>query len=297
MTVAWIGLGNMGGPMAANLVAAGRTVRGFDLSPQATAAATAAGVQICGSAAEAAAGASIVFTMLPAGRHVRSVLTEEILPAVQPGTLVVDSSTIDIATARELHELVPAGGHRFLDAPVSGGVFGASSGTLTFMVGGAEADLDEARPYIDAMAGRVFHTGGPGNGQAAKIANNMMLGINLAATCEGAILAERLGLDAATFFNLAQVSSGDSWALRTWYPVPGVVATAGVNRDFEGGFTTDLMLKDLGLALEAAESTGTTVDFAAAVVDRLRVLAAAGYGGKDCTSLVRLLDGTLQADG
>lgn len=294
--VAWIGLGNMGGPMAANLAAAGYPVRGFDLVPEAIETARAAGVVIAESAIDAAAGADILFTMLPAGTHVRSVLTGGVLEALAPDTLVVDSSTIDIDTARELHTLVTAAGHRFLDSPVSGGVGGAASGTLTFMVGGSADDLAEATPVIEVMAGRVFHTGGPGNGQAAKIANNMMLGITLAATCEGAILAERLGLDATTFYNLAQVSSGDSWALRTWYPVPGVVEGAGVNRDFEGGFATNLMLKDLTLALQAGESTGTTLDFAAAVVQRLQQLADLGYGGKDCSSLVRLLDGSLTAE-
>lgn len=297
MTVAWIGLGNMGGPMAANLVAAGHEVRGFDLSEHAIDLARASGVTIVGSAVEAVTGADVLFTMLPAGSHVRALLTDpELLSALTPNTLVIDSSTIDIDTARDLHRLLPEAGLRFLDAPVSGGTFGASSGTLTFMVGGSETDLEEAKPYTDVMAGRVFHTGGPGNGQAAKIANNMMLGINLAATCEAAILAERLGLDAKTFYNLAMVSSGDSWALRTWYPVPGVVDTAAVNRDFDGGFATNLMLKDLSLALQAGESTGTTLDFAAAVVERLTTLADRGYGGKDCTSLVRLLDGSLDTD-
>lgn len=293
MTVGWIGLGNMGGPMAANLVAQGHDVRGFDLSEHALELARAAGVTVVDSAVDAVAEADVVFTMLPAGSHVRELLTDELLVMLKPNTLVVDSSTIDIDTARYLHQHVTAAGHRFLDAPVSGGTFGAASGTLTFMVGGAAADLEEAKPYTDVMGGRVFHTGGPGNGQAAKIANNMMLGINLAATCEAAILAERLGLDANTFFKVAQVSSGDSWALRNWYPVPGVVDTAAVNRGFEGGFATNLMLKDVSLALEAGESTGTTLDFAAAVVDRLKTLAERGFGGQDCTILVKLLDGSL----
>ncbi|AZI57741.1 3-hydroxyisobutyrate dehydrogenase [Nakamurella antarctica] len=296
MSIAWIGLGNMGGPMAANLVRAGHHVTGFDLNPAALEAAAAAGIEVAASVAEAVLSAEIVFTMLPKGEHVRSVLQgpEGILASVAPGTLIVDSSTIDIDSARQFHEQVSAAGFRFLDAPVSGGVFGAVAGTLTFMIGGADDDLAQARPFLDVMAGRVFHTGGAGNGQAAKIVNNMMLGITLAATCEGAVLAERLGLDAATFRTLASSSSGDSWPLRTWYPVPGVVETAAVNRDFEGGFATVLMHKDLSLALAAGESTHTPLDFAIAAHGRMAALIEAGYGDKDCSILVRQVDGTIQ---
>lgn len=297
MKIAWIGLGNMGGPMAANLVKAGHTVAGFDLSEAARDAAAAGGVGIAGSIAEAVSGAGIVFSMLPAGRHVQAVMSgpDGVLAHLAPGTLVVDSSTIDIDTARALHESVTAAGFRFLDAPVSGGVFGAESGKLTFMVGGADSDLAEARPLIDAMAGRVFHAGGAGSGQAAKIANNMMLGINLAALCEGSVLAARLGLDAKTFFEIASVSSGDSWALRNWYPVEGVVENAAVNRDFQGGFAINLMRKDVGLALEAGASTETDLPFAAMVVDYLDKMVELGWGGRDSASLVKLFDGSLKA--
>lgn len=297
MKIGWIGLGNMGGPMAANLVTAGHSVCGFDLSESACGAAAAAGVTIVGSVADTVADAELVFTMLPAGRHVEAVLTgpDGVLARLAPDTLVVDSSTIDVDTARRLHQTVVSGGFRFLDAPVSGGTFGAKAGKLTFMVGGIEADLTEARPAIDAMAGRVFHAGGPGTGQAAKIANNLMLGINLAALCEGSVLAGRLGLDAKVFFEIATASSGDSWAVRNWYPVPGVVDNAAVNRDFEGGFAIDLMRKDVGLALEAGSTTKTYLPFAALVVGYLDQMVELGWGGKDSTALVKLFNGSLHA--
>ena len=297
MTVAWIGLGNMGGPMAANLAAAGHQVTGFDLSDSATRIAAENGVRVARSVAETVREADIVFTMLPAGSHVKAVMSgpDGVMAHLRPGSLVVDSSTIDIDTAHELHELLTGRGFRFLDAPVSGGIFGAQAGTLTFMIGGSEVDLDDARAMIDVMAGRVFHAGGPGAGQSAKIANNMMMAINLAGLCEGAVLADRLGLDPKTFFEIAGVSSGDSWALRTWYPIPGVVETAGVNRDFTGGFLTDLALKDIRLAVAAGVTTGTDLPFATLVARKLEELSNLGYGGRDCTSLVRLVDGTLGA--
>jgi 3-hydroxyisobutyrate dehydrogenase len=295
MTIAWIGLGNMGGPMAANLVRAGHQVLGFDLTEAAKGTASQAGVKVVESVADAVRDADVVFTMLPAGGHVRSVLSgaEGILANVRPGTLIVDSSTIDIQVALELHGVVTAAGCRFLDAPVSGGIFGAQAGTLTFMVGGDPADLAGVREIIEVMAGRVFHAGGAGAGQSAKIANNMMMAVNLAGLCEGAVLADRLGLDPKVFFDIASVSSGDSWALRTWYPVAGVVETAGVNRDFVGGFLTDLALKDVRLAVAAGAATGTDLSFATLVAKKLEELSELGYGGKDCTSLVRLVDGTL----
>lgn len=298
MDIGWIGLGNMGGPMTANLVRAGHRVTGFDLSPEACEAAAAAGVTVAGSVAEAVSGAEVVFTMLPAGSHARAVILGEdgVLAHAPAGAVVVDSSTIDIQTARELHAAVAEAGFGFLDAPVSGGVSGAAAGTLTFMVGGDPAVLQRVRPAIEVMAGRIFECGGPGAGQSAKICNNMMLAITLQATCEGAVLAERLGLDAATFQQLASMSSGDSWALRTWYPIAGVVDTAAVNRDFAGGFATALLRKDLGLALQAGEETGTPLAFAQAVADRLDVITERGEAQKDCSILVRLVeDGSTSA--
>lgn len=294
MKVGWIGLGNMGGPMTANLVTAGHHVTGFDLSEPATASAAEHGVTVVGSVAEAVEGADLVFTMLPAGQHARAVITgpDGVLASAPSSALVVDSSTIDIQTARDLHEAAAAAGFAFLDAPVSGGVSGAAAGTLTFMVGGDADVLDRAREVIEVMAGRIFHCGGPGNGQAAKITNNMMLAITLQATCEGAVLADRLGLDHSTFQQLASVSSGDSWALRTWYPMPGVVETAAANRDFAGGFSTALLRKDLGLALQAGEQTATDLSFAAAVAARLDTVVENGWSDKDCSILVKLLDGS-----
>jgi 3-hydroxyisobutyrate dehydrogenase len=297
MQIAWIGLGNMGGPMAANLVAAGHDVLGFDLSRSAQDAASGKGVAVAASVADAVAGSAVVFTMLPASRHVRSVFEgpDGVLAHASPGALIIDSSTIDIDTARGLHESVPGAGFAFLDAPVSGGVAGAESGSLTFMVGGSEADLERARPVIEVLAGRIFHAGGPGSGQAAKLANNLMLGINLAATSEGTVLAARLGLDPKVFFDIASTSSGDSWALRNWYPVEGVVASAAVNRDFQGGFAVNLMRKDVGLAVEAGNTTETDLPFASLVIHYLDRMIELGWGARDSAAIVKLFDGTLPA--
>jgi 3-hydroxyisobutyrate dehydrogenase len=292
MNIAWIGLGNMGAPMATNLVKAGQVVAGFDIQEEARSQARANGVTIAASPRAAVEGAEVVFTMLPSGQHVGDIYAEA-LDAASPDALFVDCSTIDLATARELHDLVAAAGHRFVDAPVSGGVSGASAGTLTFMVGGTLDNFSAARKAIEPMAGRIFHTGGPGAGQSAKIVNNLMLGVNLAGLCEGATLADRLGLDPTTFYELAKVSSGDSWALRTWYPQPGVVETAAVNRDFAGGFSVDLFVKDLGLALGAATDTAIDLTHAAKVLEDLELVSRSGHGARDCTILVRKVDGSL----
>lgn len=299
MKVGWIGLGNMGGPMASNLVAAGHEVLGFDLSEAALQAAVAGGVTPADSAVDTGSGADVVFTMLPAGRHVRSVLEgpDGLLAHLSSGTLLIDSSTIDIATARDLHRTVAGAGFALLDAPVSGGVFGARSGGLTFMIGGDQAHLERARPLIEVMAGRIFHAGGPGSGQAAKTANNMLLGVNLAALCEGSVLAGRLGLDPKVFYEIASASSGDSWALRNWYPVAGVVENAAVNRDFEGGFAIDLMRKDVGLALAAGASTDTDLPFASLIAGYLDEMIELGWGGRDSAAVVKLFDGSLSAPG
>lgn len=280
--------------MAARLVSAGYEVRGFDVSEGARESARAAGVAVHSSVAAAARDVTLLITMLPNGSLVRQVLLDDgALDAATTDATIIDSSTIDIADARELHELVSQTGRHFLDAPVSGGVNGATAGTLTFMVGGDPAVLQSVSAILDVMAGRVFHTGGAGAGQAAKIVNNMMLGINLAGLCEGVVLAERLGLDARTFYELASVSSGDSWALRTWYPVAGVVETAAVNRDFAGGFATDLLAKDLKLALTAGEANGVPLPHAVAVAQAMKELQDLGHGGEDCTVLVRRAAGDI----
>ncbi|MCQ9369272.1 3-hydroxyisobutyrate dehydrogenase [Brevibacterium sp. 50QC2O2] len=291
-TIAWIGLGNMGRPMTKNLVAAGHTVKGFDLVPEAVAAAAADGVTPAVSAADALAGADIAFTMLPKGEHCRAAYfgDDGIFALASQDTLLADSSTIDVATAKDLHQAAREHGFRFIDSPVSGGVTGAAAATLTFMLGGTDADVAEARPIIDVMAGNVFHAGGDGAGQAAKIVNNMQLAISMQGVVEGAVLAQRLGLDPKTFFDIAKVSSGDSWPLRTWYPVPGVSPTAASNNGFEPGFSTMLMHKDVGLALAGAQEAGIDLPAATLVHENLSKLIEEGLGNKDTTILIKQID-------
>lgn len=294
--VAWIGLGNMGGPMTANMVKAGHTVRGFDLSAEALAAAVGHGAAPADSIADAVSGADVVFTMLPKGDHVRSVYFGDggILANAARETLLVDSSTIDVESAQAVHDAAAAAGFRFVDAPVSGGMSGAAAGTLTFMIGGESGAVADASTYIEPMAGNIIPTGGATTGQAAKICNNLMLFINLASTAEGAVLAERLGLDKQVFWDIASVSSGDSWALRTWYPVAGVVPTAAANNDFAPSFTAELANKDIGLAIAAARSTDTPLEIGEHVQQLFQRLIDEGEGGKDCSRIVSLVDGSLK---
>ena len=293
--IAWIGLGNMGGSMSVNLAKAGHDVRGFDLNAEAVAAAEAGGVKPAGSIADAVDGADVVFTMLPKGEHARAVyLGEEgVLAHADTRTLLVDSSTIDIASAQALHDAAAAAGFRFVDAPVSGGMSGAKAATLTFMIGGEAGAVAEATEYIKPMAANIIPTGGATTGQAAKICNNLMLFINLASTAEGAVLADRLGLDKQVFWDIASVSSGDSWALRTWYPVAGVVPTAASNNDFAPTFTTELANKDIGLAISAARDTGTPLEIGEHVQQLFQRLIDAGQSGMDCSAIVKLVDGSL----
>ena len=294
-TVAWIGLGNMGSRMAAHLVQAGHEVRGYDVSADAAAQAREAGLTTVESIADAVTGADAVFTMVPKGEHARAVYLGDdgVLAHADAAAILVDSSTIDIATAQELHDAAREKGLTFVDAPVSGGISGAAAGTLTFMVGGEPAAVERATTFIEPMAGNVIATGKATTGQAAKICNNLMLGINIAATCEGAVLADRLGLDRKLFWDIAHVSSGDSWALRTWYPLPGIVDTAASNTDFAPTFSTAMMLKDIDLALAAARQTDTPLDFGELMGARLRQIAEAGYEQKDCTAVVKLVDGSV----
>ena len=293
--IAWIGLGNMGGSMSVNLVKAGHDVRGFDLNAEAVAAAVAGGVKPAGSIAEAVDGADVVFSMLPKGEHARAVYLGEdgVLAHADTRTLLVDSSTIDIASAQALHDAAAAAGFRFVDAPVSGGMSGAKAATLTFMIGGEDGAVAEATEYIKPMAANIIPTGGATTGQAAKICNNLMLFINLASTAEGAVLADRLGLDKQVFWDIASVSSGDSWALRTWYPVAGVVPTAASNNDFAPTFTTELANKDIGLAISAARDTGTPLEIGEHVQQLFQRLIDSGKSGMDCSAIVKLVDGTL----
>lgn len=290
--VAWIGLGRMGLPMASHLVDAGHSVTGYDLSEDSLIKAEAVGIARAQTIKDAVAGADVVFTMLPQGADVLSVYKdpEGILAHATRSTLLIDSSTISIAACHELHSLAKEAGFRFLDAPVSGGTVGAEGGTLAFMVGGDQEAFDDASPVIEPMSANIFHTGGPTTGQVAKICNNLILFINLSATAEGAVLAERLGLDKRKFFDIASVSSADSWPLRNWYPVPGVVETAASSRDFESPtFTARLARKDVSLAVEAAHDIGETLRLGEMVQGFYDELIDDGLGEKDCSIISRLM--------
>lgn len=260
-TIAVFGLGNMGLPMAANLQAAGHEVRGFDPAPGAIDAATAAGIGVAPSAAEASGEADIVITMLPSGEHVLAAYEDGagIVGTVGTGTLLIDCSTIDVADARAAHELAAAAGLVSVDAPVSGGVVGATEGTLTFMAGGTDEAVDRATPALEAMGRRVVRCGGPGAGQAAKMCNNMLLAISMIGVSEAFVLGERLGLDHQALFDVISTSSGSCWAATVNCPVPGPVPTSPANREFVGGFATALMTKDLRLATGAADQAGVDV--------------------------------------
>lgn len=289
MKIAFIGLGHMGGPMAANLVAAGHEVRGFDVVPAALETAHRNGVGVAGSAAEAAAGADTVITMLLSGEQVIEVYSGGLLAAAAPGTLFIDSSTIDVASARKARELALAAGHRGLDAPVSGGVGGAEAGTLTFMVGAEPEDFAAAEPILSVMGARIVHCGGSGAGQAAKICNNMILGISMIAVSEAFVLGEKLGLSNQALFDVASTASGQCWALTTNCPVPGPVPTSPANRDYQPGFAGALMAKDLGLALGALESTGTDARLGTLAASIYRRFADEGGANLDFSAIVNTI--------
>lgn len=282
--VAFLGLGHMGGPMAANLVRAGYEVLAFDPVPAAQDQARKDGATVVETAGSAVAEADTVITMLPNGRIVLD-LYGEVLSAAKPGTLFVDCSTIDVADAQEAAKVAAAAGHRTLDAPVSGGVAGAAAGTLTFMVGGAAEDFAEALPLLEVMGGKVVHCGPAGVGQAAKICNNMLLGISMIGLSEAIVLGEKLGLTHDKFFDVVSTASGQSWALTSYCPVPGPVPTSPANNDYNPGFATALMTKDLGLAANALR--GNNVD------GQIGLLAAEIYNrfnqdeaGKDFSAIV-----------
>jgi 3-hydroxyisobutyrate dehydrogenase len=292
--IAFIGTGHMGGPMARNLVKAGHDVRAFDLSAAVLEPVIGAGATKAASANEAAKDADVVITMLPAGQHVRSVyLQDGILGVAKTGALLIDSSTIDMDSARAVHAAAEKAGFDFLDAPVSGGVGGAEAGTLTFMCGGSETAFNRAKPILENMGKRIVLAGGAGAGQAAKICNNMLLAISMIGTCEAFVLAERLGLDSQKLFDIASTSSGQSWSLTTYCPVPGPVPTAPSNRDYAGGFATALMLKDLKLAQAAAQNAGATTPLGAEATQLYSLFAAKGHGGLDFSGIVRMLRGEL----
>jgi 3-hydroxyisobutyrate dehydrogenase len=300
-TIGFIGLGNMGGPMAANLVKAGHQVVGFDLSTAALDLFVKAGGTRAASAAEAAKAGETVVTMLPAGPHVRAVYTGEgggggkarrgrgILTTARPGALLIDCSTIDVETARTVAGAAKKSGFGMLDAPVSGGVGGAAAGTLTIMVGGTAKDFGRAEPILAAMGKTIVHAGPAGNGQAAKICNNMILGISMIAVCEGFALAERLGLDFQKLFDISSKSSGQCWSLTNYCPVPGPVPTSPANRDYKPGFTADMMLKDLNLAQQAAQASGAMTPLGANAAALYSLMVKGGAGPADFSAMFRFL--------
>ncbi len=280
MKIAFIGLGNMGLPMAANLLKAGHKVVGFDLAAASLEKHVANGGQAAGSVAEAVAGAVVVITMLPAGKHVAAVLPE-ILAAVSGTPLLIDSSTIDVETARRVAAEAAAHGIAMLDAPVSGGVGGATAGTLTFMVGGTESAFACGLSVLQAMGKNIVHAGEPGAGQAAKICNNMILGISMIGVSEAFVLADRLGLDRQKLFDIASTSSGQCWSLTSYCPVPGPVPNSPANRGYQPGFAATLMLKDLLLAQQAAEAGGAPTPLGAHAARVYQALVESGDGDRD----------------
>jgi 3-hydroxyisobutyrate dehydrogenase len=293
MRVGFIGLGNMGGPMAANLVTAGHQVTGFDVAAGGRDRLAAAGGTQAPGVAAAIAGAEIVITMLPAGPEVREVYegADGILAAAAPGALVIDSSTIDVATARAVAASAAAHGFDMLDAPVSGGVAGATAASLTFMVGGSEPGFARAVPLLQAMGKTIVHAGPAGTGQAAKICNNLILGISMIAVSEAFALADRLGLDRQKLFDISAKSSGQCWSLTSYCPAPGPVPAAPSNRGYAPGFTAAMMLKDLKLAQAAAQATGAASPLGAEAAALYQMLANAGLGSKDFSIMFPFLGG------
>jgi 3-hydroxyisobutyrate dehydrogenase len=289
-TIAFIGLGHMGGPMAANLVKAGHTVAGFDLVAASCDAAREAGLAIAGSVREAVADAEAVVTMLPAGQHVLSVWSD-ILPAMKPGTLAIDCSTIDVESARKAHAIAKERGCPALDAPVSGGVGGAKAATLTFMTGGGADAFGRAEPILTQMGKRVVYCGEAGAGQAAKICNNMILGISMIGVCEAFVLAEKLGLSAQALFDVASTASGQCWSLTSYCPAPGPVPASPANNDYKPGFAAALMLKDLRLAQEAALTSGAATPLGAEAAQLYALFAGAGHAGDDFSGIINFLRG------
>ncbi|AVT02973.1 3-hydroxyisobutyrate dehydrogenase [Paracidovorax avenae] len=294
MKIAFIGLGNMGGPMALNLHKAGHDVGAFDLSRPACDRLAADGVRIATDAGACVAGAEVVISMLPASPHVEALFLGSgqqpgLLPQLAAGTLVIDCSTIAAATSRKVAEAARERGIAFIDAPVSGGTGGAVAGTLTFMVGGDAADLERARPVLEKMGANIFHAGGVGAGQTAKICNNMLLGILMAGTSEALALGVANGLDPAVLSEIMRRSSGGNWALEKYNPWPGVMPQAPASKDYAGGFGTDLMLKDLGLAQENATAVKAATPLGGLARSLYAAHSLAGHGGLDFSSILRLV--------
>ncbi|HEY4043353.1 MAG TPA: 3-hydroxyisobutyrate dehydrogenase [Rhodopila sp.] len=293
-TIGFIGLGNMGGPMAANLVKAGHTVTGYDLNPASLDALARAGGKVASSSADAAKGASVIITMLPAGEHVRQVYLHQggLIDVTAPEKpLLIDCSTIDVDSARTVATAAETAGLVMLDAPVSGGTAGAGNATLTFMVGGTEAAFARGKPVLEAMGKNIFHAGGPGAGQAVKICNNMMLAINMVGVAEGFLLAQKLGLDWNKLHQICATATANSWALSNYCPAPGPVPAAPSNRDYAPGFAAALMVKDVKLSQAAADATGSPTPLAAQALSFYQQVVDAGDGGKDFSVVFRWLAG------
>ncbi|MEQ8745638.1 3-hydroxyisobutyrate dehydrogenase [Pyruvatibacter sp.] len=293
--IGFIGLGNMGGPMARNLLKGGHDVSVFDLSEVATGALRDAGATVVASAGDAAAGVDVVVSMLPAGHHVEAVYggTNGVIARADKGTLLIDSSTIDVDTARKVASMAEAQGLAMVDAPVSGGVGGAEAGTLTFMVGGEAEAFARARPVLEHMGKNIFHAGGAGNGQAAKICNNMLLGISMIGTAEAFNLAEKLGLDAQTFFDISSTASGQCWSMTSYCPAAGPVPASPANNDYKPGFAAAMMLKDLRLAQAAAAGSKAPTPLGNEAASLYGLMEAAGKDGLDFSGIIKLLRGDI----
>jgi len=292
-SIAFIGVGNMGGPMARNLLKAGEGVTAFDVSPAALKPVTEAGGKSASTALDAVKAADVVITMLPAGAHVRSVYleSESVLTAARKDALLIDCSTIDIDSARAVHAAAAKAGFDFLDAPVSGGVGGAEAGTLAFMCGGSDKAFARAEPVLQKMGKRIVHAGAEGAGQAAKICNNMLLAISMIGTCEAFALGEKLGLDPQKLFDIVSAASGQCWSVTSYCPVPGPVPASPANRGYVGGFATALMLKDLKLSQQAAQSAGATTPLGAEAAQLYSLFANQGHANTDFSGIIQMLRG------
>ena len=292
--IAFIGLGHMGGGMAPNLAKAGHDVQAFDLVPAAVEHAVEGGCAAAGSAADAVKGADVVITMLPAAQHVRAVFENDVAPNATKGALLIDCSTIDVASARAVGEAMIAQGFDFVDAPVSGGIAAAASGNLAFMVGGSDANFAKAQPILEPMAKAVIHAGDLGAGQAAKICNNMILGATMVATCEGFAMAKKLGLDLQTFYDISSKASGQSWSMTSYCPVPGVGPDTPADHDYEGGFAAALMLKDLKLAMDAAKAADAYTPMGGEAEELYQRFVDRGGAAKDFSGIIQMLDDSWQ---
>ena len=291
--IGFIGVGNMGGPMVVNLIGAGHAVTAFDPVAAALEKARAAGAEVAASAGQAAAAGEIVISMLPAGVHVREVYLADdgAIAAAQPGALFIDCSTIDVESARAVNSAAADAGFAMLDAPVSGGIAGAEAGTLTFMVGGSEEAFARAAPLLEAMGGKIIHAGPAGNGQVAKLCNNMILGITMIGVAESFMLAKRLGLDWQKLFDISSQASGSCWAMLNHLPVPGIVETSAANRDYKPGFSAAMMHKDLKLAEQAAIAAGAAIPLGAQAAALYTLFVNAGNADLDYSAIIKLIAG------